>query len=240
MADRAAPLTALSSTLAHPIDALPVNVGGAERLASAALGAAFVGVGLARKSWGGALLAAAGGVLAFRGTTGYCPAYGALGHSTAHPATVTLETALTINRPRAEVYAAWRRLETLEAAMKHVESVEDLGGGRSRWTASGPGEHGTLTWVAEETEAAPDRALGWRTVEGDVDHAGRVRFDDAPAGRGTEVRVTWRYAAPAGTGAAARFVTPALEAMIRGDLNRFRALLEAGEVPTTEGQPKGD
>jgi uncharacterized membrane protein len=228
----------LHEALGRPLDVLPRNVGTAERVLSAAAGAALVGVGVARGSWGGVLLATVGGVLAFRGTTGYCPAYGALGHSTATPATATLDAALTINRPRSEVFGAWTPA-TLAKAMQHVAAVEPLGGGRTRWTAEGPGGHGTLTWVAEETHRAEGREISWHTLEGDVDHAGRVTFADAPGGRGTEVHVHWTYVAPTGTGLAARFVTPALELMIRDDLRRFRALLEAGEVPTTEGQPKG-
>lgn len=227
-----------TDALARPLEALPQNVNATERVVSGLVGAALMGVGLQQRSVGGALLASLGGVFAFRGATGYCPAYGALGHSTRTPATVTLDAALTINRPRAEVFAAWNP-DTLARTMKHVAAVEDVGGGRTRWTATGPGAHGELSWVAEETNYQEGQERAWHTVEGDVEHAGVVRFEDAPAGRGTEIRVHWRYVAPPGTGAAARFVTPALELMIRDDLRRFRAFLETGEVPTTEGQPKG-
>jgi len=55
------------------------NVGREERILSAGLGAAMLGAGLARRSVGGALLAAAGAALMARGWTGYCPGLDALG-----------------------------------------------------------------------------------------------------------------------------------------------------------------
>ena len=225
-------------TLAHPIPALPVNVSPAERAVSAAVGAALVGVGLGRDSWLRPTLVALGGALVARGATGYCPAFGALGHSSATPNAVSLRVALTIQKPRADVFAAWTDFVTLPKAMEHVESIERLDERRSRWTAKGPLGKGTLTWVSDETNREDGRETAWRTVEGDVDHTGRVTFADAPGG-GTEVYVEWKYLAPPGTSGAAHLTSPGFEKMLRNDLNRFRALLEAGEVPTTEGQPKG-
>ena len=233
-----APMSALD-TLAHPIPGLPVNVGPAERAVSAAVGAALVGVGLGQDSWLRPALVALGGALVARGATGYCPAFGALGHSSATANPVTLRVALTIQKPRDEVYAAWTDGATLPQAMEHLEAIEPLGDGRSRWTAKGPFGKGTLTWVSEETVHDEGRETAWRTVEGDVDHTGRVVFADGPNGEGTEVHVEWAYLAPPGTSAAAHLTSPGFERLLRNDLGRFRALLEAGEVPTTEGQPKG-
>ena len=64
------------------------NVGGAERWASAIGGGALAlyGLiwGLTRRSIPGALLAALGMSLAYRGIGGRCPVYGAFGIDTAH------------------------------------------------------------------------------------------------------------------------------------------------------------
>lgn len=232
-------MSRLSDRLAHPVEGLSVNVSPPERVLSAAVGAALVAAGAGRRGTAGTVLAALGAGLVARGATGHCPAYAAAGKDSAPRTSATVRSAMTINRPRDEVFAAWSRLDTLAEAMEHLEAVEALGDGRTRWTAKGPGGVGTLAWTSEETAHDAPNELAWRTVEGDLDHAGRVVFQDAPQG-GTEVRVEWRYLLPPGTGAAAGLFTDAFEKMLRNDLNRFRALVEAGEVPTTDGQPKGD
>ena len=232
-------MSRLADLLAHPVDGLSVNVSPPERVLSAAVGAALVAAGAVRRRPAGALLASLGAGLVARGATGHCPAYAAAGQTTAARTSATVRSAMTINLPRAEVFAAWSRLDTLAEAMQHLDSVEALGEGRTRWSAKGPGGVGTLTWVSEETAHEAPVELAWRTVEGDLDHTGRVTFADAPQG-GTEVRVEWRYLLPPGTGAASGLFTDAFEKMLRNDLNRFRALVEAGEVPTVDGQPKGE
>jgi hypothetical protein len=55
------------------------NVGREERILSAGIGAALLGAGLARRSIGGAIMAAAGAALMARGWSGYCPGLDALG-----------------------------------------------------------------------------------------------------------------------------------------------------------------
>lgn len=69
----------------HVISMLPApkkNVGKNERTASLAAGALLAGLGLKRGSLSGLLLAAAGGLIAYRGLTGYCGLYDKLGVST--------------------------------------------------------------------------------------------------------------------------------------------------------------
>ena len=62
--------------------AASVNVGTAERWASAIAGGALVLLGIARRSIGGATAALLGGGLLYRGVGGHCPVYGALGIDT--------------------------------------------------------------------------------------------------------------------------------------------------------------
>src|SRR3954452_14604217 len=60
-----------------------INVGGSERRISALAGGALVLLGLSRRSLGGLALAGLGGSPLYRGATGHCHAYGALGIDTA-------------------------------------------------------------------------------------------------------------------------------------------------------------
>jgi uncharacterized membrane protein len=222
------------------------NVGTRERWFSAAAGATLIAVGATRGSRRGAWVALAAAPLAYRGLRGRCPAYSALGITTAATADDTREAlsgrrgisvrdAVRLERPVEEVYAFWRQLRNLPWFMSHLERVDDLGGNRSRWVARGPA--GTrVEWEAEIINEIPDALLAWRSLEGsDVVSAGSVHFDRVRGGSSTQVTVNLQYAPPAGRlgmAASALFGREPSQT-IREDLRRFKQLLEAGEVPRT-------
>lgn len=230
-----------------------INVGGPERWGSVASGALLTYFGLKKNGWlGKLLLSGAGGLLLYRGLTGHGPIYEQIGRSTVrtHAAQAAeVDETLTVYKPREQVYAFWREVENLPRFMRHLKSVEDLGEGRSRWTARAPKGLGTLTWEAETTADEPGKKIAWRSLPGaDIQNAGTVQFEDAPEGhdgpegRGTEVRVQISYRPPAGdVGAlAARLFNPAGEQLVKEDVRRFKSLMETGEVPQIEGQPTGE
>lgn len=229
------------------------NVGNLERGASVVAGSLLIWNGLKQKSWSGAGLALLGVGFLRRGISGFCYTYQALGFRTSdigqgrnvsvpYELGVRVDEAVTINRPRAEVYAFWRNLENLAQFMEHVESVRAIPDSkRSHWVAKGPGDR-RVEWDAEIINEIEGELLGWRSLEGsDVANAGSVRFNDADGGRGTEVRVSLQYNPP--YGAVGAFVAKVFgeepSDQIRKDLNRLRTKMEAGVLPTTEGQPAG-
>jgi uncharacterized membrane protein len=84
--------------------------------------------------------------------------------------------------------------------------------------------------------------IAWQTVEDSaIRHWGIVRFTPAPGDRGTEVKVELEYEPVAGTlGAAiAQLFGEEPAQQVEEDLRRFKRIMEAGEIPTTEGQPAG-
>ena len=227
------------------------NVGDVERWASLLGGGALAAFGLARGSLGGLGLAALGGALAYRGATGHCPAYGALGVSTAEargPAAVIraghgvkVERSITIDRPPEELFRFWRNFENLPRIMTHLASVRTTSPNQSHWTARGP--LGTkFEWDAEIYTERPNEMISWRSLPGsEVDTTGSVHFLRGPAGRGTEVKVVLKYDPPAGQlgAAVAKMFDRSAEGEIAEDLRRFKQVMEVGECPTTEGQPRG-
>jgi uncharacterized membrane protein len=68
-----------------------------------------------------------------------------------------------------------------------------------------------------------------------------VRFEPAPGDEGTEVTVALEYDPPGGKlGAAiAKLTRDAASSQVYDALRRFKALMEAGEIPTIEGQSVG-
>ncbi len=230
-----------------------VNVNQTERWASALAGGALAIYGLTRRTWGGAVLALVGGTLIARGSTGHCYMYDALGVNTAGNETdnplvsvpaghgIKVEKSVTVNRAPEEVYRFWRNFENLPRFMNHLESVKDLGDNRSHWVANAPAGK-TVEWDAEVYNEKENELIAWRSLEGaDVDNAGSVRFEAAPEGRGTIVRVTLKYDPPAGKigSLVAKLWGEEPSQQIEEDLRRFKQVMETGEIPTTEGQPSG-
>jgi uncharacterized membrane protein len=139
---------------------------------------------------------------------------------------------VTIGRPRQEIYDRWRNFTRFPDFMENVNEVEDLGGGRSRWSIKGPAGK-DVELVTRIVEDVPGRRLAWESEdESDIDTAGVFELTDAPPGRGTHVRLLMSYDPPGGTigrGIAKLLQRePSLQA--RRDLRRFKQLLETGEV----------
>lgn len=230
-----------------------VNVGQTERWASALVGGGLAIFGLTRRTWGGVVLALVGGSLIYRGSTGHCHMYDALGVNTAGtesdnplvsvPANrgIKVEKSVTINKSPAELYSFWKNFENLPRFMNHLESVKTTSEGRSHWVAKAPAGR-TVEWDAEIYNEKENELIAWRSLEGaDVDNAGSVRFEAAPGGHGTVVKVTLKYDPPGGIIGAtiAKLFGEEPSQQIEEDLRRFKQVMEAGETATIEGQPSG-
>jgi uncharacterized membrane protein len=145
-----------------------------------------------------------------------------------------LARAVTINRPRDELFAYWRDLPKLATFMENVVSITAVDATRSHWTVRAPGGR-TVEWDATITDEAEGEYIAWASDEGaDVPNSGRVDFRDA-GDRGTVVTATILYDPPGGT--IGRIVAkmfqrePAIQA--RRDLRRFKQLMETGEIATS-------
>lgn len=220
-----------------------VNISETERWVSTIGGGALAAAGLARKDWKGVAMATMGGAMLVRGVTGHCPINEATGRNTAQSPhyNLKIESAYTVNARPEALYAFWRSLTNLPKFMRHLESVSDLGNGRSHWVAIGPAGV-RVEWDAEIINDVKDQSISWKSIEGSqIENAGTVRFQPAPGDRGTEVRVTLEYNPPFGKPGAliAKLFGAEPESQIDEDLRRFKTLIEAGEIPTVEGQPTG-
>lgn len=141
---------------------------------------------------------------------------------------------VTINRPRAELYAYWRDFSKLATFMDNVERVDILDERRSHWVVRAPAGR-TVEWDAIITDEKHGEMIAWASAEGaDIPNSGRIDFRDAGA-RGTIVTATIVYDPPAGV--VGKLIAkmfqrePAIQA--RRDLRRFKQLMEAGEIATS-------
>ncbi|ATE66423.1 SRPBCC family protein [Rhizorhabdus dicambivorans] len=141
---------------------------------------------------------------------------------------------VTINRPRAELFAYWRDFSNLPRFMDNIVRIDILDECRSHWVIKAPGGR-TVEWDSVVTEEADGEYIAWASAEGaDVPNSGRIDFRDASGGRGTVVTATILYDPPAGM--VGRLIAkmfqrePAIQA--RRDLRRFKQLMETGEIAT--------
>ncbi|MFN8498947.1 MAG: SRPBCC family protein [Anaerolineae bacterium] len=148
---------------------------------------------------------------------------------------------VTIDRPQAELYSAWRNFENLPKFMPFLESVTVQDNTHSHWKVRGP-VGTTVEWDAQIVQDEEPSLIRWQSTEkASVPNSGEVRFQPASTGRGTEVHVEMEYHPPAGkVGAAfANLFKNDPDKQVFTALWRFKQLMETGEIATTEGQPHG-
>ncbi len=245
-----------------------VNVGRTERWLSVVAGGALAAYGLTHRRTQGGAAALAAAALMYRGASGYCQLYQALGvnragngvrrnghggHGTGVIADrgsdtrrqlggargIHVEESVTVNKPVADVFRFWRDFENLPTFMKHLESVSMREEGLSHWVAKGPAGM-KVEWDARIINEVDNKLIAWQSIVGStIATAGSVNFDETA--HGTRVRVHLQYRPPAGKlGAAVAWLFgEEPNGQVREDLRRFKALLETGEAPTITGQPSG-
>ncbi len=219
------------------------NVGEVERYGSLFAGGLLLVNGIGRGKLSGLLLTGLGAALVYRGYTGHCSLYDQLGMNTRSSGKALgvqarkgfrFERSLTIQRPAQELFAYWRNLSNLPRFMRHLESVTEMGGGRSSWVARGPMGL-KIQWEAEVHNEDPGRLIAWRSLPGgQVDTAGSVHFEERA--RGTEVRVSLKYNPPGGKLGAnlAWLMGDSVEQEVTSDLERFKKAMESGELVSSK------
>lgn len=191
--------------------------------------AALMAYGLTRRSKTSLALATAGGLLALNAS-----------RSNNNSQTAHTRATFLVNASPEKAYQLWRDFSNLARFMRHVKSVEVLDDTHSEWVVLGPMDR-EIRWYAEITEDAKNERISWRSrPDSLVQTSGSVEFRPHRAGRGTYVSATVRYT-PGGSlsKTIATMLGKHPQFMVREDVRRFKALLEAGETPTTLGQSHG-
>lgn len=149
-----------------------------------------------------------------------------------------ITSVVTINRPVEELYQFWRNLENLPRIVNYLESVQ-VNGEQAHWRAKLP-TGAAAEWDTRLVQDLPNELIGWQSVEGAaLNNTGSVRFNTAPKGLGTEVRLDLLVDPPGGVvgDTAAKLLGAAPDLMAAKALHFFKCLMETGEIPTTEHQP---
>ena len=139
----------------------------------------------------------------------------------------TIEQSMDIDAPISTVYNQWTQFEEFPQFMDGVDEVRQIDDTHLHWVASfGGSRH---EWDAEITEQHPEERVAWRNTDG-KDNAGVVTFhkltDDT-----TRVMVQMDFV-PEGIKEKIGDALGAPERRIKGDLERFKAMIESRGAET--------
>jgi uncharacterized membrane protein len=137
----------------------------------------------------------------------------------------TVEENIDVAVPVATAYNQWTQFEEFPSFMEGVDEVKQLDDSLLHWAATVGGKK--AEWEAKVIEQEPNRRIVWESVAG-KNTRGMVSFEEAGPSQ-TKIRLSMTYAldgAAEKAGAAAGIDNR----RIRGDLERFRELVEGRAV----------
>jgi uncharacterized membrane protein len=151
---------------------------------------------------------------------------------------IWVRTSALVQGEAAELYALWRDVERIPEWQEQIVSVVETGPATSRWTMKTP--DATVEWESEVMADEPGERIAWRSISGDIDNAGEVVFEAAPAGRGTFVTVLQEFKIGKLASMWETVVGRNPKQAVVENLRHFKALAETGEIPRTQNDPHGD
>jgi len=146
---------------------------------------------------------------------------------------VSVHKSIDVLAPVDQVFELWTRVESVLVFLSGLRDVEDLGGGRCRWTVDGPS--GLVSWDVETTILVPGQELSWRTAPGaPISHEGTVHFRATGPGR-TRIDLELTYDPPGGAlgHTVARLFGADPRSPLDDDLERLKAFAEARRLART-------
>lgn len=151
---------------------------------------------------------------------------------------IWVRTTALVQADAEELYTVWRNVEAAPLWQEELTQVTATGPTTSRWVMESRGK--TIEWDSEILADEPGKRIAWRSIGGDSENAGEVIFENAPGGRGTMVTVLQEFRMGKMTSAWETLVGRSPKQAIIENLRHFKALLETGEIPRTQGQPHED
>ncbi|MGH3145073.1 MAG: SRPBCC family protein [Rubrobacter sp.] len=142
-----------------------------------------------------------------------------------------VEGNIEVEAPVQQVYEYWQNLENLPQFMSNIEEVRSTGPDTTHWVVKGP-LGAKVEFDARTTQDEPNSAIGWNTVNGQVQTSGQVRFEEVAPGR-TRIEVQMNYADPPGgkVGEVASRAVSDPQLMMQQDLTNFKDIIEGNATP---------
>jgi uncharacterized membrane protein len=140
-----------------------------------------------------------------------------------------VEKRILVNVPVSTAYNQWTQFEEFPRFMEGIQSVQQLDDTHVQWVAEVRGE--SRQWTTEITEQQPDERIAWKTIEGEVKNDGIVTFEQVGDGL-TRVNVQMDVEGDSPVENVASDLLGVVKGQVRGDLERFKQLIENREEET--------
>ncbi|MEV6997775.1 SRPBCC family protein [Streptomyces sp. NPDC093982] len=134
----------------------------------------------------------------------------------------TVKETVEVEVPVGTAYNQWTQFQEFPNFMEGVEEVRQLDDSHNHWTTKIGGVR--REFDTEIVDQLPDERITWRTVSGDTQQKGSVRFqrvDDTH----TRVELVMDVE-PSGAAEKAADMTGTIDRRIKGDMRRFKEYIE--------------
>jgi uncharacterized membrane protein len=135
-----------------------------------------------------------------------------------------VDDSIDVGVPVQQAYNQWTQFEEFPRFMEGIQSVQQLDDGHVKWVAEVRGE--TREWTTEITEQVPDEKIAWKTIGGEVKNDGIVTFEQVDDAH-TRINVQMDVEGESGTENLAGDLLGVVKSQVRGDLERFKQLIES-------------
>ena len=135
-----------------------------------------------------------------------------------------VDESIDVRVPVEQAYNQWTQFEEFPTFMEGIQSVQQLDDGHVKWVAEVRGE--TREWTTEITEQRPDEKIAWKTIGGEVKNDGIVTFEQLGNDQ-TRINVEMDVEGESGTENVAGDLLGIVKTQVRGDLERFKQLIES-------------
>jgi uncharacterized membrane protein len=149
----------------------------------------------------------------------------------------TVQQTVDVDVPVTTAYNQWTQFESFPHFMEGVESIVQLDDTHNRWVTKVGGVR--REFDTEITEQLTDERIAWKTVGGEVEHAGVVTFQPLSVAR-TRVAIQLDWT-PRGLAEKAGAAAQVDDRQVKADAKRFKEFIESrghetgawrGEVPS--------
>jgi uncharacterized membrane protein len=140
-----------------------------------------------------------------------------------------IEDSIEIQVPVRQAYNQWTQFEAFPEFMEGIQSVQQLDDTHVHWVAEIRGE--SREWTTEITEQQPDKKVAWKTIEGEVKNDGVVTFEPVAEDQ-TRINVQMDVEGESTAENVAGDLLGVVRSQVRGDLERFKQLIENREKET--------
>ncbi len=142
-----------------------------------------------------------------------------------------VEASVDVEAPVEQVYGYWETLQNLPKFMVNIEEIRETGPDMTHWKVKGP-LGAKVEFDVRTTQQEQNEALGWNSIDGDVQTSGQVRFRELSGGS-TRVEATINYwNPPAGRlGEVASRLVANPKVLLEQDLQNFKEIMEGTATP---------